>query len=196
MEEHVSNQIQCTKHRSFKPDIRKSDHALSSKKKLFFIGFYTILYLSELVVILESKNHLNFFYINAISHNILAGDTISGFSKNVNVLEETRKSFEKGQSYLEDLGVEILTEDEEGRSDFHKKYFDVYNDATNSRFSGELVEIRQSFEKVQSYLEDLGVGTLTEERFDEEGSSDFDKKYFDVHNDATNFLSTFKSIPK
>ena len=58
-----------------------------------------------------------------------------------------------------------------------------------AKHANELEETRKRFEKVQSDLEDLGVGNLTEEGFDEEARSDFDKKYFDAYNVATNFLN-------
>ena len=72
---------------------------------------------------------------------------------------------------------------------FLEKYDSATQYPTLAKHANELEETRQSFERVQCHLEDLGEENLTEEGFDEGARNDFDEKYFDAYNAACNLLN-------
>ncbi|XP_033231666.1 uncharacterized protein LOC117182670 [Belonocnema kinseyi] len=63
-----------------------------------------------------------------------------------------------------------------------------------AKYAAELDESRESLKKVQFESEDLGEGILTDKGLNDEARNEFDKKYFEIYNSATNLLGNYARI--
>ena len=73
-----------------------------------------------------------------------------------------------------------------------EKFLSTYNPDKEHpaliKYARELDENRDNFNKIQSKLEALGDGNLSEDGCDEEARNEFEKRYFSLYNSASNIL--------